>query len=106
MDNLEIINQFGAYVSGMVVPLREVLDMSSDLIYGEDVNSLKEIFFFVALPLKPLGESNSLTKDSLDKLYSIFDFFSTHVLQPKISGCSIYLTQRNGKLVMELAWSK
>jgi hypothetical protein len=98
------INQFTAYVASMERPLSRMVDMSADIIHGQGTREDKwagdpEPFDYVALTLKDLS-NGGLDKDSLDKLYSIMAFFVDNV----ITSGNIYLTNRNGKLVIEIAW--
>lgn len=97
----DVVNKFGAYIVSMMEVLNNKIDTTADLIYGTELSPRdSHEFNYVALPIKNL-EGDGLDKDSLDKLYAVMAFFVDNALG---SG-NIYLTQRKGKLVIEIAWT-
>ena len=99
IPNLDVYPRFVQYTDSMKSRLSLVgIDTTQPVMYGADRGDEGE-FMFVALPLYDLA-NDGLDKDDIDKLYSIMAFFVDNV----IGAGNIYLTNRNGKLVIEIAW--
>jgi hypothetical protein len=102
-SSLDINAAFHHYVKSMKRALIDMVEPDDSLImhgiiHGHDKSELVE-FDYVALPIKDLA-GEGLDKEALDKLYSIMAFFVDNV----IGAGNIYLTNRNKKLVIEIAW--
>jgi len=95
----EVVNLFGAFVVSMQHTLKRTINMSDDLIYGEEVYDSSSGYSYVAIPLKPFNDTG-IDKDDLDKLFSLMAFFVDNT----IGAGNIYLTTRKNKLVIEIAW--
>lgn len=91
----QVVEKFGAYVASMMNVLDHSIDTQSDLMYG-----CEDTYNYVSIPIRNLQDF-ALDKDSLDKLYSIMAFFVDNVMGEG----NIYLTNREDKLVIEIAWS-
>lgn len=94
----DVINLFGAFVASMKNSLTRTIDMSADLIYGQGISPQGQ-YSYVAIPIRSLKD-DGLDKESLDKLFSIMAFFVDNT----IGEANIYLTTRDEKLVIEIAW--
>jgi hypothetical protein len=94
----EIVNLFGAFVFSMKGTLKRTIDMSADLLYGESESDQGK-YLYVSIPLRSF-DNTGIDKDDLDKLFSIMAFFVDNT----IGSANIYLTTRNERLVIEIAW--
>lgn len=99
-DLNEVVGLFGAFLTSMKYGLKHTIDMYGDIMYGTAPGrSGGEAYSYVAIPIKCLDDGG-IDKDNLDKLFSLMAFFVDNA----IGAGNIYLTNRNGKLVIEIAW--